>query len=108
MVKNIIESGTAKLPLSAGSDSMGAITRQFLQTLDEDLDLLFMLQLSKSSAACPESLSDLIVTDLFEVVADKLISKGTFEPNETTSPDSVLKTLDRILSKDSIHVPTHI
>ncbi|KAL6473823.1 hypothetical protein MHYP_G00173840 [Metynnis hypsauchen] len=106
VLKTIIENITVQLPLFSVRDSVEAVTGQFLQSVEEDLDLLFMWQVSNSYVRRPEALSDLTVTDVFKLVADELISGGAFQQKEPSS-ESVLKTLDTDFIPQSCHELVH-
>ncbi|KAL7868390.1 hypothetical protein SRHO_G00097740 [Serrasalmus rhombeus] len=96
VLKKIIENMAARLPLFSFWGSVQALTGQFLQSVEGDLDLLFMWQVSNSYVRHPEALSDLTVTDVFKMFADELRSGEAFQQKEASS-EPVLKTLDREL-----------
>ncbi|KAL7858628.1 hypothetical protein AOLI_G00187300 [Acnodon oligacanthus] len=105
VLKTIIENITVKLPLFSVRDSEEAVTGQFLQSVVEHLDLLFMWQLSNSYVQRPEALSDLTVTDVFKKVAEELMNGEAFQ--QEASSESVLKTQDTDFIPQSCHELVH-
>ncbi|XP_017569047.1 uncharacterized protein LOC108436847 isoform X2 [Pygocentrus nattereri] len=99
VVKNIIENITNKLSLFSVRGSVEAVTGLFLQALEDDLELLFLWQLSNSCIRHPEALSDLSVSDIFKIVADELITCEAYQQKEA----SVLKLADTKFIPQSHH-----
>ncbi|KAL6473862.1 hypothetical protein MHYP_G00174230 [Metynnis hypsauchen] len=99
VVKNIIENITVKLPLFSVRGSVEAVTGPFLHALEDDLELLFLWQLSNSCIKRPEALSDLSVSDIFKMVADELIICKAYQQKEA----SVLKPVDTKFIPQSHH-----